>query len=57
MVGKQYWETRKNWYREMVSHIKEQRDHATKSEERIKLSRELERIYNEINYINDNCLK
>lgn len=57
MVENQYWETRKNWYNEMASHIKEQRDHATRGEERHKLSKELERIYNEINYINDHCLK
>lgn len=51
-----YWIARKNWYMEMISHIKEQRT-AADGVERKKLTKELERIYNEIHYIEQECLK
>ena len=55
-MTKKYWQTRKNWYLEMASHIKEQRDHAARGDERQKLVNELERIYTEISFIDEKCL-
>lgn len=55
MMNQEYWQTRRNWYQEMASHIKEQRNLAS-ADEKQKLVKELERIYNEIAFINDNHL-
>jgi len=56
-MSKDYWQTRVLWYKEQASHIKEQKKHAEQPEERIKLLKELERVYNEISFIRDHCLK
>ena len=54
-MNKSYWEQRKQWYTEMAAHLKEQKEHADQQEKQ-KLSKELERVYNEIGFIRDNHL-
>ena len=54
-MNRSYWEQRKQWYAEMAAHLKEQKDHAD-NQEKQRLAKELERIYNEIGFIQDNHL-
>ena len=51
-MDKKYWVARIAEYREMIRHIKEQRSMA-EPDERRKLAVELERLFNEINIIEE----
>ena len=54
-MTKEYWKKRTEWYSEMAEHIKSQRENADQKE-RQRLSKELERVYNEIGFIKENHL-
>lgn len=54
-MTKEYWMMRKQWYTEMADHLKEQRDRADQKDKQ-RLIKELERVYNEIGFINDQHL-
>jgi len=54
-MTKDYWSSRIEWYADMARHLKEQKEHADQQEKQ-KLSKELERVYNEIGFIRDNHL-
>jgi hypothetical protein len=51
-VNRQYWEKRIEEYREMITHIKDQRAMA-EGDERRKLAVELEQLFNEIGVIEE----
>ena len=51
-MNKEYWENRIAEYQDMIRHIKEQRALA-ETEERRALALELERLFNEINIIEE----
>lgn len=51
-MNKEYWENRIAEYQDMIRHIKEQRAMA-ETEERRALALELERLFNEINIIEE----
>ena len=51
-MNRQYWENRIAEYKDMIRHIKEQREHA-EPEDRRKLAIELERLFNEIGIIEE----
>ena len=55
-MTQEYWTTRKVGYMEMADHLQNIRQTADGAE-RKKLSKELERIYNEISFIEEECLK
>lgn len=51
-MNRQYWEKRIEEYREMITHIKDQRAMA-EGDERRKLAVELEQLFNEIGVIEE----
>ena len=51
-MDKNYWNNRIESYREMITHIKKQRAMA-EPEEKVKLSTQLEQIFNEIGVIEE----
>ena len=51
-MNREYWENRIAEYQDMIRHIKEQRSMA-EAEERRALALELERLFNEINIIEE----
>ena len=55
-MNKEYWNNRIESYREMIDHIKNQRAMA-EPEEKVKLSAQLEQLFNEINIIEEHIGK